>query len=358
MQERMLTFLRCPVTRSPLHLVPVGKASTPGHPPAQGITEAILFAEEDWFFPVTGGIPRLTVEAFLDYEDFFRQHFPDYAIRRQQLLSKYAGIIAYVKKKNKRTQKSFFREWSLYNYKKDRTWNAGTEDMLHRFLRETSESLDSLQDKVILDAGCGNGQLDTLIARQGAIIVAMDLSLSIELAYRQNTHPDVLYIQGDVQFPPLAFSIFDIVHSSGVLHHTNNTELSFSCLSPCVRAGGKYSVWLYHPRKNALHRLFNMARVIYSPLPSGLQYFLLRITVFPVSYLIKKIKGNPQNHREMMIDILDWLTPEYRWEHQPDEVAAWFTKRSYRSVQVTTSDTFGFNMTGEMPASPVTSTPG
>jgi len=92
------------------------------------ITEAILFADEDWFFPVTGGIPRLTVEAFLDYEDFFRRHLPDYATRRQQLELKYPGLIAYVKKKNKKTRETFSHEWSLYNYGEDRTWNAGTQD--------------------------------------------------------------------------------------------------------------------------------------------------------------------------------------------------------------------------------------
>lgn len=357
MQERMLTFLRCPVTRSPLRLVPLaGSVEGKGHM-APVISEAILFAAEDWFFPVTGGIPRLTVEAFLDYEDFFRRHLPDYADKRRHLESKYAGLIAYVRKKNKKTKESFSREWSLYDYREDRTWNAGEEDMLQRFLQETNETPESLQGKMIFDAGCGNGQLDTLIARQGTTVIAMDLSLSIERAFLQNTHPDAWYIQGDVQFPPLAFSLFDIVHSSGVLHHTNNTELSFSCLSACVRPGGKCSIWLYHPRKDRMHRLFNTFRVFFTPLPAGLRYFLLLITIYPVSFLIKKIKGSRQNRREMIIDILDWFTPEYRWEHQPDEVSAWLTKRGYQSVRVTTTDTFGFNTVGEMSGDTSTSAP-
>ncbi|MBN9380291.1 MAG: class I SAM-dependent methyltransferase [Chitinophagaceae bacterium] len=348
MQERMLTFLCCPVTRSPLRLVLLANSNGEKNHAAPVISEAILFAEEDWFFPVTGGIPRLTVEAFLDYEDFFRRHLPDYDDRRRRLELKYPALIAYVRRKNKRTKESFSREWSFYDYEEDRTWNANEEDMLQRFLRETNEDRDGLRGKIIFDAGCGNGQLDTLIARQGAIVIAMDLSLSIERAFLQNTHPDAWYIQGDVQFPPLAFSLFDIVHSSGVLHHTNNTELSFSCLSPCVRPGGKYSVWLYHPRKDMMHRLFNTLRVFLSPLPAGLRYFFLRLTIYPVSYLIKKIKGSRQNRREMIIDILDWFTPEYRREHHPDEVAAWLTKRGYHSVLVTTTDTFGFNIIGEM----------
>jgi hypothetical protein len=49
----------------------------------------------------------------------------------------------------------------------------------------------------------------------------------------------------------------------------------------------------------------------------------------------------------MMIDILDWFTPEFRWEHDHEEVRAWFSKRNYTNVRVTTNEVFGFNITGE-----------
>ncbi|HWK08311.1 MAG TPA: class I SAM-dependent methyltransferase [Puia sp.] len=347
MQESHLPFLRCPVSRTSLQLHIISKTKSPfGSAAGEIISEGILFAAADWFFPVIGGIPRLTVEAFHDYADFFRLYLPDYLPRRQQLEQKYPGLIAYVKRKNRKTRKTFSREWSLFNYQEDRTWEATREEMLNVFLKETDESADSLKGKMIFDAGCGNGLLDQLIAGKGAITVAMDLSNSIERAYQQNTQPGVFFIQGDVQFPPLDFCLFDIVHSSGVLHHTNNSELSFSCLEPCARSGGKLSVWLYHPRKNFLHNLFNRIRSITSKLPSGLQYFLLRSTFLPISYVIKRLKGNRQNKREMMIALLDWFSPEFRREHTPDEAAGWFAKRGYTSVKVTTTGLFGFSIIG------------
>ncbi|MES1226521.1 MAG: hypothetical protein ABUT20_64195, partial [Bacteroidota bacterium] len=61
---------------------------------------------------------------------------------------------------------------------------------------------------------------------------------------------------------------------------------------------------------------------------------------------IKRIKGNQENAREMMINILDWFSPEFRWEHLHDEAAAWYFKRDYDNVQVTTTGLFGFNITG------------
>ena len=171
----------------------------------------------------------------------------------------------------------------------------------------------------------------------------MDFSDSIVTANRFNVSENVHFIQGDVQFPPVAFNYFDIVHSSGVLIHTNNTELSLSCLTPTLKAGGKMSVFLYQPRKDFIHNLFNKIRAVTSKLPLDFQYYLYLFTLFPVSFCIKRIKGNKQNAREMMVDILDWFTPEFRSEHSHNEVAAWFFKRDFFNVQITTDGMFGFN---------------
>lgn len=218
--------------------------------------------------------------------------------------------------------------------------------MLSRFLSEIDENQNILTDKLIFDAGCGNGLLNQLIAKNGARIVGMDFSLSIERAFQENTERQAWFIQGDVQFPPVHFNCFDIVHSSGVLICTNNTELSFSCLDPCVKPGGKLSVWLYHPRKDFIHNLFNLIRNYTSKLPLTIQYYLYYITLFPISFVVKRLKGNRQNSREMMIDILDWFSPEFRWEHEHDEATSWFYKRNYECVKITTNEVFGFNITG------------
>ncbi|MFZ1305664.1 MAG: hypothetical protein WAR80_07460, partial [Ferruginibacter sp.] len=114
-----------------------------------------------------------------------------------------------------------------------------------------------------------------------------------------------------------------------------------------VKEGGKLSVWLYHPVKDRVHRLFNRIRSVTSKLPLTFQYYLYGVTIFPLSYCIKKLKGNKQNAREMMVSILDWFTPEFRSEHEHTEAAAWFNKRGYNQVNITTVDHFGFNITGE-----------
>jgi SAM-dependent methyltransferase len=347
MRERLVSLLRCPVSGSPLQVQIFSKAIRSFRDGDQEIIrEGLLFASEDWFYPIIDGIPRLAVEAFLDHADFLTRHLPDYPQRRMHLEKKYPGLIRHVLKKNRRTKKSFSLEWSLFDYKEDRTWEAGREKLLERFLEETAEDAESLKGKLVFDAGCGNGQLDPYIAGSGATVIAMDFSSSIGQAYQQNDHSNAHFIQGDIQFPPLAASQFDIVHSSGVLICTNNTELSFCCIEPCVKPGGKLSIWLYHPRKDLIHRLFNRLRSIISRLPLRIQYYLLLIVFLPPSWIVKRLRGNRQNRREMMIALMDWLTPEFRWEHEEDEAASWFSKRGYHLVRTTATGLFGFNIIG------------
>ena len=348
MLEKYLSFLACPITRSELRLHKFSvKTKTFREGEKEIIKEGILFSDKDWFYPIIDGVPRLLVESFLDYEEFLKKHLSDYNQRKEQLLKNYPDLIRQMIKKNTRTKKSFEMEWGMFNYEEDKTWELKGEDLLERFLKETDETRESLKGKWIYDAGCGNGQLDQYIARCGSVVIGMDLSKSVERANANNNEQNAFFMQADVQYPPLKFEKFDIVHSSGVLICTNNSELTFSKIEPCVKKNGKLSVWLYHPRRNLIHNFFNLLRRLTSRLPIKAQYYFYLFTLFPASYVVKRIKGNKQNAREMMIAIMDWFSPEFRWEHTHEEAASWFAKRNYKDVRVTTTDIFGFNIIGK-----------
>lgn len=346
MQQELLSYLRCPITQQKLVLQVLKKITKKYNGfDTEIVDEGILFAG-NLCYPVIKGIPRLLVEAIVDYEDFLQKNLPDFTERKQKIFAEHKALIEFAIKKNSHTKKSFAQEWNLFNYEKDTTWNAGATEMLDRFLRETDETKKSINSKLILDAGCGNGLLNNLIANAGAKVLGFDFSLSVVTAFEKNNNPNAWFVQADVQFPPVAFEAFDIVHCSGVLIHTNNTAYSFGCLTPCVKPQGKLSVWLYHPRKNWIHNTFNFLRKYSSKLPLRLQYYLYAVFLFPVTFVIKKIKQNPQNSREMMIDILDWMTPQFRWEHTHEEATSWFTNKNFAQTKVTTNEVFGFNIIG------------
>src|SRR4051812_28743725 len=158
MDKTLLSLIRCPVSRSVLQLHPISHIKKPTDGGEQEVIEnAILYAAEDWFYPVINGIPRLLVEACIDYAGFFTQHMPGFAARKEQLLQKYGPFIRSVAAKNKRTKQSFELEWSLFNYTNDKTWNLPPPGMLQQFLDETAETETSLRGKLVFDAGCGNG---------------------------------------------------------------------------------------------------------------------------------------------------------------------------------------------------------
>ncbi len=344
-------WLCCPVTRAPLRLQIIStrkKKFRDGE--KEVVWEGLLYSPGQWVYPVMHGVPRLIVEALYDYAPFLQTYLPDFENRKQLLEKEYAGLLRLVRKKNRHTKQSFSQEWGLYNYESDKTWDLDATGLVSRFLEETGETMESIPGKKVFDAGCGNGLLNQHLAAAGVPNLAMDFSLSILRAFERNLEPAVLYVQGDVEFPPAPFGFFDIVHSSGVLIATRNTELSLSCLEPCVKPGGKLSLWLYQPRQDFIHNLFNRVRKVSSRLPVKVQYYLYGATLLPVSYVVKRIKGNRQNVREMMIDILDWFSPQYRWEHEQSEAKCWLWKRNYHEVAVTQDNRWGFNLIGVKPS--------
>ncbi len=347
MQIDHLQFYCCPITQENLELTILKKSTKRLDGIEVEIIEEGILSSGVCFYPIIKGIPRLIVEAVYDYRNFLKEHLNDFEEKEKILLNSYKKIIEQAAQKNKRTKESFKLEWNFFNYEKDKTWNALPQKMLDRFLAETDETLTSINNKLILDVGCGNGLLDSLIANENDTIIGFDFSLSIEKAFEQNTNSKVIFVQADVQHLPFKKNIFDIVHASGILIHTNNTEYSFNCLTHLVKHNGKLSCWLYHPRKNFIHNIFNFIRKFTSKLPLKLQYYLYLFFLFPPTYIIKKIKNNPQNKREMMIDILDWMTPEFRWEHTHEEAISWFSKRNFNNIKITTNEVFGFNIIGE-----------
>jgi hypothetical protein len=106
------------------------------------------------------------------------------------------------------------------------------------------------------------------------------------------------------------------------------------------------SIWLYHKRKDSIHRLLLGIRKFTSKWPIRLQYYFYLISIFPLSFIVKRLKGNPQNAREIMLQILDFFSPEFRWEFDHNEVMGWFREKGYDGVVITTDELFGFNLTG------------
>lgn len=349
MQDGLYHLLCCPYSKQQLRLQVLSKKRKQfAGSEVEIIDEAILFSEAGFIFPVIGGIPRMLLESIYDYEGFLSKHLPDYEIIKKQLEQKHSDLLKFCKGKNKKTKQSFFMEWGFFKpQESDRLWHDNITDLSKRFLQESALNANDLKDKVVIDVGSGHGVTTGKIAGLSKLVIGVELSRAVEEAYKRNNQINAHFLQADLFFLPFADRSFDLLYSSGVLHHTFNTKKALFAVENLVKQGGKICIWLYHPRDSKIHNAMLSMRKVTSKLPVLLSFILLMVFVFPISFLIKKIKGKRElNYREEIVDILDMFTPEFRFEIKHNEAEKWLEEVNYSNIKVTTADQFGFSIIG------------
>jgi len=103
----------------------------------------------------------------------------------------------------------------------------------------------------ILIAGCGTGQhsIGTATRFKGSNVLAIDLSLS-SLSYAKRKTEElgiqnIDYMQADILDVDKLNRQFDIVESSGVLHHMDDPFAGWKVLTDCLKLGGLMKIAVY-----------------------------------------------------------------------------------------------------------------
>ena len=114
-----------------------------------------------------------------------------------------------------------------------------------------SESIKNVTAPAILIAGCGTGQhsIETASRFSGCQVTAVDLSLA-SLAYAQRKTNELgvsnlEYLQADILNLHQLGREFDIIESSGVLHHMGEPMAGWKVLTGLLKPGGLMKVGLY-----------------------------------------------------------------------------------------------------------------
>jgi SAM-dependent methyltransferase len=154
------------------------------------------------------------------------------------------------------------------------------------------------RDKIVLDAGCGNGRHAYYAARYGAReVVGMDLSAAVDTAYANiGRMPNAHVIQGDIYNPPFKRSAdgtagpFDFIYSIGVLHHLPDPEAGFRSLVRFLQRGGAIFAWVYGRENNGVvHGFINPLRTM---LTSRMPPALLPAIAWPMAVVFQgTVKG-------------------------------------------------------------------
>ncbi|HUY51014.1 MAG TPA: class I SAM-dependent methyltransferase [Streptosporangiaceae bacterium] len=111
-----------------------------------------------------------------------------------------------------------------------------------RLKRDLPDEL--IKGRLILDVGCGVGEVARSLRLRGAETVCVDLTYSA-VSRNRALHPEARPCQADALSLPFAAKTFDHSMSIGVLHHTPDCRRGLAELARVTRPGGRIVVLLY-----------------------------------------------------------------------------------------------------------------
>ena len=300
-------------------------------------------------YPVIDGIPRMLRNAREEYPEFFARHGLAGVPKAVPAAAEATAVTAV--NADARSPKSFGMQWTLYK-EGDHTWfkdDAGLRKQ--EFLYNLQTTPEELRGATLLDGGCGNGELTRAVAEYGPEIVGMDFSRSVEHARRRlfeksfDVSHRVHYLQGNVLELPLLPASFDLIHTSGVLHHTPSTYRAFRSISKAVKPGSKLYVQLYRRRPAWIHAVNVSLRAVTTRLPMGLLYALCYVTT-PihaalsrlVHFLRRELAPPRATARERAVQMFDNYSPPFQYRHTVPEIMDLFRNEGYEDLKDVTLD--------------------
>jgi SAM-dependent methyltransferase len=191
----------------------------------------------------------------------------------------------------RRTQASFGYEWTEFNDPEP----SGETNFQDYF---AGLDLESLNGKLVLDAGCGMGRHARETAKHAGTVVAVDFSAAVEQAARNTAaFGNVACVQADLTKLPLRNEAFDFVYSLGVLHHIADTRGTLERLVTKLKPGGRMRIYLYWKRTGIVGWLLSAvkaARLVTTRLPFPVLKFLcwvLSVVLYAVVITPYRIAG-------------------------------------------------------------------
>jgi SAM-dependent methyltransferase len=209
--------------------------------------------------------------------------------------------------------KAFYEETPFPNYD-----DVDSRESLGRTARRRSVFADLLNaqiphDAIVLDAGCGTGQLTNFLGMApyrkvfGGDICLNSLRLAKAFRDRYSIRNNA-FLQMNLFRPPFRDLSFDLIVSNGVLHHTGDPAGGFAALVRKLKPGGIVIVGLY----NSYARLPTLwRRALFERFGESLYFLGSR----------RRDSANVDPRRA-------WFMDQYRHPHESshsmDEVLGWF----------------------------------
>lgn len=318
MKKELLTFLVCPACQSDLE-PDLKELADDG----EYMSGALLCKQCSLHYPITRGVPRMTITHF----------------------------------EKRGPSETFGFEWKKHGQKKlegTTVFGRTEEEDVDYFLEATQTGPKGLDSSVILDVGCGSGQLTEGLSKLAGAktVIGVDIHSAIEYPFQRcRGLPNVHIVQADIFAMPFKTNNLDIVWSNGVIHHTSDPKKSFLSLARLVKKNGRLYIWVYEKRnspfrltkdfldklglrKIPLNGIYLICKAI--TIPSFLLHSLYRLgrrALSPnPSSAEEKIKTRYRSLKEIELTWFDALSPKYVFRFTEEEIQGWFLNAGFQKL--------------------------
>lgn len=271
------------------------------------------------------------------------------------------------------TCKSFGRKWKEsehFNFTGNHVQRQSLEEQFLALLGvNTKNDLNSIfkEGMNCLDAGCGIGWSEYLFNDNKTVNrFAVDFSESVEVAYDKTKVIDNVFVaQADITNLPFKDNFFDIIYSNGVLHHTNNTENSFTSLCKKLKPGGLIGIYIYnkkpflreladkeirsvttklsyeecHEFSRQITELGNAFDKISEPLHInkdipilGIEKGKYNLQRFIYDHFLKCFFNQDLGYEHSVTVNIDWYHPKFACHHTAEEISQWFINNDIKDT--------------------------
>ncbi|MBF0445709.1 MAG: class I SAM-dependent methyltransferase [Magnetococcales bacterium] len=256
------------------------------------------------------------------------------------------------------TAKSFGFEWGTHlegKIEAESRFGYSIEQEIDYFFTATQESKESIKGKTILDGGCGPASLTAGIAKLGPKhMVGIDINTALFSAYHhQHSQQNLGIFLCNILDHQLKPESFDLVWSSGVIHHTPDPKAGFEALAKCVKPEGKLYIWVYGDHFSPIVAvrdvleifglrswshgvIMNLSHFFAAlTLPAVWLVQLLAILIPPLgnSATVRNISDRWGKHGALRMIWFDVLSPKYRYKYSRSTLKQWFNEAGFEILR-------------------------
>ncbi len=281
----------------------------------------------------------------------------------------------------KQTKDTFSFKWSKRDtYESETVKNKSYNWLLNRYFDGDEEKklqfLEEFKGSLFFDAGCGSAYSSLVLFGDhlsNLHYLGIDISESVDIAKTRFEERDIPgeFIQANLTSLPIQESVFDVIFSEGVLHHTDSTKESLRKLVSSLRSSGLIMFYVYKKKgpirefvddyirekiknlsdEEAWEKLLPLTK-----LGKILGDVNLQITIDEDIDLLEITKGSYDLQRlfywhvakifydrdfsleEMNHANFDWYRPSNAWRHTPEEIRGWCEEFGLTTLQLHTEE--------------------